>query len=44
VEALVSLEWQAQTSFWSLKRKWVGGAAGGDGSGGSGAEAVAMET
>lgn len=54
VEALVSLEWQAQTSFFTLKRKWVsgGGAAGGDeaaaaaggaGAGGGGGVA-AMET
>jgi hypothetical protein len=34
VEALVALEWQAQTSFLTLKSRWTGG--GGAGSGGGG--------
>lgn len=31
VEALVALEWQAQTSFLTLKSRWTGGAGGGGG-------------
>lgn len=34
VEALVALEWQAQTSFLTLKSRWTGGAGGGGGGGG----------
>lgn len=39
VEALVALEWQAQTSFLTLKSRWTSdksGAAGGGASGGGG--------
>jgi hypothetical protein len=36
VESLVALEWQAQTSFLTLKSRWTGGVKAGAGGGGGG--------